>query len=144
MLKENGIRIKFNCCKNNMKNHWVFIQMVPSPPFRKFFRKLPTHSTPICSKLTTVSKYGFEIYGMIMIINIWYKYMIWYMVCVFCFVKNIFAIHLYIYISHQSANRFPIQTVFGVQLGVMTQWIVYFKIWGWFDFFWIYAIFWVS
>ena len=129
MLKENGIRIKFNCCKNNIKNHWVFIQMVPSPPFWKFFRKLPTHSTPLCSKLTTVSRYGFE----------------WYMVSIFCFVKNIFAIHLFMYMSHQSANKFPIQTtVFGVQLGVMTQWIIYFKIWGGFDFLWIYALFWVS
>ena len=41
----------------------------PSPPFWKFFKKLPTHSTPLF-KLTAVSKYGkleimdWNIYGM--------------------------------------------------------------------------------
>ena len=35
----------------------TLLKCFPSPPFWKFFKKLPTHFTPLC-KLTTVSKYG--------------------------------------------------------------------------------------
>ena len=57
MLKENCIMMWFSCYKTNIKNHQVCVQMVPSPPYWKFFRKLSTHSTSLC-KLMTVSKYG--------------------------------------------------------------------------------------
>ena len=86
---EISIRMLFSCYKNNIKNNWDFRWFSP-PPFWKFFKKLSTHSTPLCKLKTEwqiwkTRKNGLE----------------WYMECAF-FVLKIFW---------QSIFMFPIDKI---------------------------------
>ena len=111
---------------------WDF-RWFPPTPFWKFFKSFrPTHSTPLCKLKTENDKY--EKLKKKDWNDIWnVSFLCW---------KYFWSPSLYVSSICQNFVSFPIQTALAIELGFRIQWIVCFKIWGGFDFFWIYAAFW--